>query len=239
MIMDLTNYPKALRKYKIQPGTNEPLSWSRFLELTYTIFVNQFFVGIPFSFVTYQLTRARFNWNDDLMDKTMTNDLPTLERAFFEIVVCVVVEECLFFYSHYALHKFRFLYVNIHKKHHEWQSTVAYAAIYAHPIEHIFSNLLPPAIGPIICGSHVATTSLWYSLVIITTLVSHSGYHLPFLPSSEAHDFHHLRFNVNYGSLGILDYLHGTDEKFVKSKAYQRHVTLTSLKSARELIPDD
>ena len=61
-------------------------------------------------------------------------DLPTLERAFFEIVVCVVVEECLFFYSHYALHKFRFLYVNIHKKHHEWQSTVAYAAIYAHPI---------------------------------------------------------------------------------------------------------
>ncbi len=29
---------------------------------------------------------------------------------------------------------FRFLYTNIHKKHHEWQSTVAYAAIYAHPV---------------------------------------------------------------------------------------------------------
>jgi sterol desaturase/sphingolipid hydroxylase (fatty acid hydroxylase superfamily) len=28
----------------------------------------------------------------------------------------------------------RFLYSKIHKKHHEWQATVAYAAIYAHPI---------------------------------------------------------------------------------------------------------
>ncbi len=34
---------------------------------------------------------------------------------------------------------FRFLYTTIHKKHHEWQATVAYAAIYAHPIGKIFS----------------------------------------------------------------------------------------------------
>ena len=84
-----------------------------------------------------------------------------LERAFFDVMMFLVIEEILFFYSHYALHKFRFLYVNIHKKHHEWQSTVAYAAIYAHPIEHVVSNLLPPAIGPILCGSHVATAWLW------------------------------------------------------------------------------
>ena len=77
-----------------------------------------------------------------------------------------------------------------------------------------------------------------YSLVIINTLIGHSGYHLPFLPSSEAHDFHHLRFNVNYGTLGILDYLHGTDVQFRNNKAYDRHVTLTSSKSARELFPD-
>ena len=47
------------------------------------------------------------------------------------------------------------------------------------------------------------------------------------------------RFNVNYGSLGILDEFHGTDALFKKSKEFNRHVTLTSLKSARELIPDD
>ena len=44
---------------------------------------------------------------------------------------------------------------------------------------------------------------------------------------------------MNYGSLGLLDYLHGTDEKFRENKAYERHITLTSLQSARELFPDN
>ena len=47
------------------------------------------------------------------------------------------------------------------------------------------------------------------------------------------------RFNVNYGSLGFLDALHGTDEQFKRSRAFDRHVILKSLKSARELFPDD
>ena len=47
------------------------------------------------------------------------------------------------------------------------------------------------------------------------------------------------RFNVNYGSLGFLDALHGTDELFKSSKAFDRHVILKSQKSARELFPDD
>ena len=43
-------------------------------------------------------------------------------------------------------------------------------------------------------GSHVATGWLWFSLAVATTLVSHCGYHLPFLPSPEAHDFHHQKY---------------------------------------------
>ena len=30
----------------------------------------------------------------------------------------------------------------------------------------------------------------------------------------QAHDFHHLKFNQCYGVLGVLDYLHGTDQQF-------------------------
>ena len=83
------------------------------------------------------------------------------------------------------------------------------------------------------------TIWIWHIVANMFTINSHSGYHLPFLPSNENHDYHHKRFNVNYGSLGILDEFHGTDALFKKSKAFNRHVTLTSLKSARELIPDD
>ena len=71
------------------------------------------------------------------------------------------------------------------------------------------------------------------------TLNNHSGYHLPFLPSSESHDYHHAKFNVNFGSLGMLDDWHKTNEKFKRSIEFVRHQVLTTMKSARELFPDD
>jgi sterol desaturase/sphingolipid hydroxylase (fatty acid hydroxylase superfamily) len=65
--------------------------------------------------------------------------------------------------------------------------------------------------GPILCGSHVVTMWAWYVTVITVTLNSHSGYHLPLMPSPEAHDFHHLRFNQvgnsnNQPVAGLPDY---------------------------------
>ena len=41
-----------------------------------------------------------------------------------------------------------------------------------------------------------------------------------------------------YGSLGVLDRLHGTDEMFRASKAYERHVLLLGLTPVKSLYPD-
>ena len=71
----------------------------------------------------------------------------------------------------------------------------------------------------------------WQSITASTAINTHSGYHIPFFPSPEAHDFHHLRFNVNYGVMGWLDYLHGTDSSFRSSEQYQRHKTYFSVDS--------
>ena len=48
----------------------------------------------------------------------------------------------------------------------------------------------------------------------------------------------HYRFNQNYGVMGVLDRLHGTDKAFRRSKSHDRHVVLLGLSSARELYPD-
>lgn len=47
------------------------------------------------------------------------------------------------------------------------------------------------------------------------------------------------RFVNNFGMLGVLDRLHGTDTLFRASKAYQRHVLLLGLVPLSQQIPDN
>ena len=47
-----------------------------------------------------------------------------------------------------------------------------------------------------------------------------------------------VRFNQIFGTLGILDRLHGTDELFRQSRGYERHFLLLGLTPAKELIPE-
>lgn len=164
--------------------------------------------------------------------------MPSAWRFCFDLTSMVVIEEILFFYSHWILHANRILYTRVHKKHHEWKSSVALAASYAHPFEHLISTSLPHAIGPLLMGSHVITIWTFRIMSTLFTLNNHSGYHLPFLPSAEAHDFHHLKTNVNYGSMGILDYWHGTDMVFKNTINAVRHVTLTTMVPAKVQYPD-
>ena len=85
---------------------------------------------------------------------------------------------------------------------------------------------------------HVSVAMLWATMAIVGSMTSHSGYHLPFLRSPEAHDYHHLKFNQNFGVLGFLDTLHGTNVEFKKTVQGKRHMVFYSTKSAREIVPD-
>nr|XP_027794415.1 fatty acid hydroxylase domain-containing protein 2 isoform X3 [Marmota flaviventris] len=100
------------------------------------------------------------------------------------------------------------------------------------------SNMLPVIAGPFVMGSHLSSITVWFSLALIITTISHCGYHLPFLPSPEFHDYHHLKFNQCYGVLGVLDHLHGTDTMFKQTKAYERHILLLGFTPLSESIPD-
>lgn len=124
-VMDLTNKPKFLRRYKIQSNTNEPVDTKKLIKVIMSVIFNQVFVGIPFAIFSYYAMKLRGMPN--------VRELPTFHWVLFEIGICILVEEFGFYYSHRLMHSKR-IYKRIHKQHHLWQSPVAVTAIYAHPI---------------------------------------------------------------------------------------------------------
>lgn len=227
ILLDVFGFPAWLLKYKVQDEKQVELP--QFLKTLRRVLFNQFIIGIPFSIGVYYMMALR--------GCEMGGELPTFTWVMLEIIVHTLVEEVFFYYSHRLFHHPK-LYRHIHKIHHEWTAPTSIVSIYAHPLEHVLSNLLPVALGPVFMGSHLATAWLWFSLALMSTTVAHSGYHLPLFPSPEAHDYHHLKFNNCFGVLGVLDRLHGTDLQFRASKQYQRHVMLLNSVPLNQQIPD-
>lgn len=177
--MDLFLSPKALRKYKVQPQTNEPVDKKILIDAIKVILFNQFFVAVPLAFLSYYLKKLK-GFPEDF------REVPNFPKVLLDLFVCILVDEIGFYYSHRLFHN-KFFYKHIHKKHHEWQSPIAITAIYCHPLEQLLSNVLPVAGGSVIMQSHTSVTWLWLAIATLTTLNNHSGYHLPFSHSSEFH----------------------------------------------------
>ncbi|XP_064636730.1 fatty acid hydroxylase domain-containing protein 2-like [Lineus longissimus] len=231
VFLDLTGKPAFLLRYKVQEDQNVPMDRKKFRRAVIQILFNIIVVSTPFIVFMYKA----YEWRGV---PYRGDDLPTFQWVLFEIGFCSVVEEFTFYYSHRMLHHPR-LYKHIHKIHHEWTAPIGFISIYAHPIEHVLSNLFPPMLGPFLLGSHIGTAWLWFSVALLSTTVAHSGYHFPLLPSPEAHDFHHLKFTNNFGVLGILDRFHGTDLQFRASKQYERHSLLLGLTPMSQQFPDN
>ncbi|KAJ5108394.1 hypothetical protein N7456_005069 [Penicillium angulare] len=136
--------------------------------------------------------------------------LPGAGEFIRDFLISLLLREAMFYYGHRLLHV-PYLYRRIHKKHHKFTAPIALAAQFAHPIEQIFANALPISLPPQLLGSHVLTFWPYLAWELFNTATVHSGY--DFLSSkAKMHDLHHEKFNLNYGSLGLLDWVHGTNK---------------------------
>ena len=158
-------------------------------------------------------------------------ELPSALTLALTISFFMLVEDFGFYWTHRMLHHKR-IYPHIHKMHHTHKTTVGIAGEYAHPVEYIFSNMLPTSLGPALLATntHLFTVFVWYIIRFSENLDGHSGYDfswspfrlLPFSGGADYHDHHHAVNIGNYASFfSIWDTVFGTNKAYHEAKTEQ------------------
>ena len=99
-----------------------------------------------------------------------TAALPTAAAACRQLVLCILIDDTWFYWSHRWLHENRWLYGKVHKQHHRFTATTPVASEFAHPFEDLVSNTGSTVAGPLLLGSHLAI--VWvYSFVKLSQTI--------------------------------------------------------------------
>ncbi len=200
--VDTHDRPAWIARHRIQPDKRKHPD----LPTTVRVLLRNQFLILPVLLFGFGEVLLAMGWRAEA-------ELPTLPRLALELVALGVCSQVVFYAGHRFLHR-KWWMRHVHRVHHEFRATTAFASEYAHPFEFVVGNFLALVAGPLIFHPHLATMYLFTVLALVTILVHHSGYALPWAPWSVPHDWHHYRFNELFGTTGFLDRLLGTDAEF-------------------------
>ena len=129
-------------------------------------------------------------------------------HVVIKIILSYLLTEIWFYHVHLLIHH-PHLYPKIHKLHHSFRFPFSLAAVYCTPYESIFLNVFSTSLGPIIFQISTPIIYIWYFLVALNSIITHSGINIPYIITGE-HDEHHRVYNKNYGLSKYLDWIYGT-----------------------------
>lgn len=147
--------------------------------------------------------------------------LPGIVEVLWQLAVCVLVQDTIFYWSHRALHVPR-LFRAIHVKHHRFRHVRGHSSEYSHPLESI-ANLVAFMLPAILLGAHLLTFGIWVGIRVVETVEAHSGY--AFTRLASRHAFHHMYAAKGcLGSFfGVWDRIMGTDRQWRAWRREQTH----------------
>jgi sterol desaturase/sphingolipid hydroxylase (fatty acid hydroxylase superfamily) len=182
-------------------------------EATRQVAVGHVILALAMPFVIYPL------WIQ--MGGDMQDGWPGLWTAAWHLAVCILLQDTLFYWSHRTLHG-RWLFRQVHRKHHRFRHVRGVTAEFSHTLEDL-ANTVSMFAPPILLGTPVSVFALWVAIRIFETVLAHSGY--AFGGISSRHAFHHLHATKGcYGSFwGFWDRLMGTDKHWREWRTQQIH----------------
>jgi sterol desaturase/sphingolipid hydroxylase (fatty acid hydroxylase superfamily) len=188
-------------------------------------------------------------WVALLQTKIEAGNIVKLPKSYVppvQGIVWYLINDCFYFYPHWIAHKpptsgasyARLLpgfaaealhdwFNQWHRPHHQTKANLGIAAWYCSPWEHIFFNLFPAFLGPLltqvladaagvekIWGTHLVTLYVWLMAAAASSVLAHTGYRSRWNDPGK-HDLHHEhamnpKTAVNFGTFGFFDWLHGT-----------------------------
>ncbi|KAM7350131.1 fatty acid hydroxylase domain-containing protein 2-like [Cochliomyia hominivorax] len=188
-------------------------------------------VVTPIALSVFNIAEYKF-WTPEFI-----RQMPSLKTFLIKFAIMTGLEEVLFYYVHRLLHH-RLMYTLYHKKHHKCTAPIAITTFYCHPVEHILSNFGPITLSGFLLNVHIIVFWAFSTVAIAASMTNHSGYYFPFAMDLVLfHDYHHERFNCNFGVFGWLDKFHGTFKE-TKFKRFQNEIEKSSNKLKSKIMSE-
>jgi fatty acid hydroxylase domain-containing protein 2 len=196
--VDTYDRPELIAKYRIQSGKRRQPAWSK---LWRNLAWNQL-IWSPFMLGLMAAALMARGW-------TASPAFPPAWQILLELAGMGASAVVIFYTTHRFLHRPWWM-KKVHRVHHEFRTTCAFASEYAHPVEMCVANFGTLAGGVVIIAPSLPSIYLFLVLALCTVLVHHSGYAVPWASWAVHHDWHHYRYKEAFGTIGVLDHLFGT-----------------------------